>query len=79
MNLKETIKKVLKEQTDLPLFIRRRGFDLKINSKSMKSFALSNYDRVGDIDEAVDSAADYVAHDIVPWADEYGEHYFRIE
>jgi hypothetical protein len=74
MNLKETIKKILREESKLPISISRR---IKLGDflNDMKMNSLRKYEKGGSLNSAIDGGAKFTAAEAIPWHDDLGRDY----
>jgi hypothetical protein len=72
MNLKESIRRILKEETKIPIYILRR-LDFSNISDQMKDGALRKFNKNESLDDIIDKASRYVAYELMPWEDPQGD------
>ena len=72
MNLKESIRRILKEETKIPIYILRR-LDFSNISDQMKDGVLRKYNKNESLDDIIDNASRYVAYELMPWEDPQGD------
>ena len=79
MNLQESIRRILREESKIPQQVRRRISSFDNLSDRMKKESLRYIGKGISLDTVIDYAAIFITQEVIPWHDEQGNDYPQEE